>query len=406
MTSLLNRWSILATIVGAAVSAPSFGVTAYSIPAPVSGNQNFGGSLGMDFNTTLPITVSHLGVFDSNADGLAVPLTAHIYDRTNTAAPIATLNFAAGNTGTLVGSQRFLALGSPLNLPAGFQGTIVAEGYGATELNGNGFGGGPFGGTVLNSAGAMNFVGTGRFGTAGLFPATPDGGPASRYGAGTFQFDVAKHPGGPVTFQNPAAILSQGGFPVSALIDGNVTPSVGGTGWANSGLGDNTAVLETTLNITGPNHLTFEIVSGGFGVHTLGRFRLSVTSDDRTTFADGLANGGDVIANWTVLDITGAKSSNAGTILTELGDGSILASGGVAEVETYTLNAFFAGTITGVRLEAIEDASFPFSGPGRASNGNFVVLELRMSAIEIPEPASASLLLLGAAGLLRRRQRA
>ena len=302
MMSLLNRWSILATIVGAAVSAPSFGVTAYSIPAPVSGNQNFGGSLGMDFNTTLPITVSHLGVFDSNADGLAVPLTAHIYDRTNTAAPIATLNFAAGNTGTLVGSQRFLALGSPLNLPAGFQGTIVAEGYGATELNGNGFGGGPFGGTVLNSAGAMNFVGTGRFGTAGLFPATPDGGPASRYGAGTFQFDVAKHPGGPVTFQNPAAILSQGGFPVSALIDGNVTPSVGGTGWANSGLGDNTAVLETTLNITGPNHLTFEIVSGGFGVHTLGRFRLSVTSDDRTTFADGLANGGDVIANWTVLE--------------------------------------------------------------------------------------------------------
>ncbi len=405
MMRFLNRWSLLATVAVAALSVPSYGVTAYSIPAPVSGNQNFGGPLGMDFNTTLPITISHLGVFDSNADGLAVPLTAHLYDRTNTAAPIATLNFAAGNTGTLVGSQRFLQLGSPLNLPAGFQGTIVAEGYGATELNGNG-GGGTFGGTVLNSAGALNYVGTSRFGfTPGQFPTNGDTSVA-QYGAGTFQFDVAKHVNGPVTFQNPTAILSQGGFPVSALIDGNVTPSVG-AGWANSALGDNTAVLETTRNITGDNILSFEIVSGGFGTHTLGRFRLSVTSDDRTTFADGLANGGDVIANWTVLDIQTAKSSNAGTILTELGDGSILASGGPAEVETYFLTSFFQGTITGVRLEAIEDPSLPFNGPGRSSsNGNFVVLELSMNAVQVPEPASAALLLMGAAGLMRRRQRA
>ena len=111
-------------------------VIAYQIPVPVPGNQNFGGSLGMDFNVNVPIVIDQLGVFDASGDGLQNAIVAHIDDRTNPAAPIVTLTFAAGE-GTLVGGSRFKDLPADLLLPAGFQGTIVAEGYSALELNGN-----------------------------------------------------------------------------------------------------------------------------------------------------------------------------------------------------------------------------------------------------------------------------
>ncbi|MEX2186065.1 MAG: PEP-CTERM sorting domain-containing protein, partial [Pirellulales bacterium] len=43
--------------------------------------------------------------------------------------------------------------------------------------------------------GALSFVGNSRFGVAaGLFPGTPDAGPADRYGAGTFAFTPVPEP--------------------------------------------------------------------------------------------------------------------------------------------------------------------------------------------------------------------
>jgi hypothetical protein len=110
--------------------------------------------------------------------------------------------------------------------------------------------------------------------------------------------------------------------------------------------------------------------------HTLGRFRLSVTTDDRADFADGLDTGGDVSASWTVLKPEIFTSAN-GTTLEVLSDNSILASGTPPDTDTYTITARTPlSGITGFRLEALEDASLPVSGPGRhTANGNFVLSE-------------------------------
>src|SRR5204862_5042583 len=54
---------------------------AYFTPAGKIGNQNFGGSLGMDFDIENPILVKQLGVFDDGSDGLKLTITARIFNR-------------------------------------------------------------------------------------------------------------------------------------------------------------------------------------------------------------------------------------------------------------------------------------------------------------------------------------
>src|SRR6516165_2922004 len=109
---------------------------AYQVPAGTVGQQAFNGPLGMDFNVQQSVVITELGVFDSGSDGLAVPLTATLYNR-DTQTAVASLTFAAGQTGTLIDGSRFLPLATPVVLAPGFHGTIVAEGYGASEPNGN-----------------------------------------------------------------------------------------------------------------------------------------------------------------------------------------------------------------------------------------------------------------------------
>ncbi|MCA9271019.1 MAG: hypothetical protein KDA41_21205, partial [Planctomycetales bacterium] len=74
-------------------------------------------------------------------------------------------------------------------------------------------------------------------------------------------------------------------------------------------------------------------------------------------------------------------------------DLSLLASGPAASVETYTITALTDLTaITGFRIEMLDDPSLPSGGPGRASNGNFVLLEFAVShQALIPEPGSVAL---------------
>jgi hypothetical protein len=65
---------------------------------------------------------------------------------------------------------------------------MAASGYGDAEPNGNA--GSTDLGLTTFGGGALAFVGTSAFNqAAGEFPATPDGGPANRYAAGTFVFE-------------------------------------------------------------------------------------------------------------------------------------------------------------------------------------------------------------------------
>lgn len=229
-----------------------------------------------------------------------------------------------------------------------------------------------------------------------------------------------------VDLQNATATYSQinpdfpGLWSASKTIDG--TRSGAFTSWAiarcegspvcgNTHTKPETIVWETkhdlTVNATTP--LEFKLYHGDFVPspdHNLGRFRLSYTRDDRSLFADGMDNGGDVSANWVVIDPV-AFSSTTGETFTKLGDSSLLVSGGSNFNSTYRIAATLAAAgITGFRLEALEDSSLPFSGPGRATpNGNFALSEFQLTTV--PVPASLWLIssgVLALFGLARSRR--
>jgi hypothetical protein len=216
----------------------------------------------------------------------------------------------------------------------------------------------------------------------------------------------------PITLQNATATFSQTSFDVSETIDGNLGGTNVTNGWAiNPQIVNQTAVYETSSDIGGSGGamFTFTLTQNFGGTHTLGKFRLSATTDDRSLFADGLQSSGDVTANWITLDPLSAIATGGAT-LTIQGDDSILASGTSPAASVYTITAQTSLTgITGLRLEVIEDASLPSLGPGRQpSNGNFVLQEFQVDAVAlfIPEPASIYLLGFGMLALSRRRRSA
>jgi len=93
---------------------------------------------------------------------------------------------------------------------------------------------------------------------------------------------------------------------------------------------------------------------------------------------------------WTVLAPIEARSSTGAT-LTKQPDASILASGENPPSDTYTIAAETdLRGITAIRLEALPDPSLPSGGPGRVFNGNFALLDFRVTAAPRANPAAAS----------------
>lgn len=123
--------------------------------------------------------------------------------------------------------------------------------------------------------------------------------------------------------------------------------------------------------------------------HELGRFRLSITTDNRGSYADGLATGGDVTANWVVLTPQSYTSANGAT-LTLLPDNSLLSSEFHPDTDVYTVTSVTSLTgITGIRLEVLPDASLPNNGPGRFLNGNFALTDFQATVTPVPAPSLA-----------------
>jgi hypothetical protein len=180
--------SHLALFALAVLSLPAAaGVIALDNPVG-AGNQTFGGSVGLDFNTGLePLEITHLGAFDSAQDGFATARTVQIYDRANAASPYATVTIPAGTAATLINGSRFWPVASTVTIPAGFLGSIVVSDVSTDGIHNQGVGAGPLS-TINNGGGLLRFVGSGRFGGTGIYPGSPDGGPVNRYQAGTFQF--------------------------------------------------------------------------------------------------------------------------------------------------------------------------------------------------------------------------
>ena len=76
--------------------------------------------------------------------------------------------------------------------------------------------------------------------------------------------------------------------------------------------------------------------------------------------------------------------------LTKEPDGSIVVSGPNHNgVVTITAETDLTG-ITGLRLEVLTDSRFPNKGPGRATDGNFVLNELELTAAPKADPKQSS----------------
>jgi murein DD-endopeptidase MepM/ murein hydrolase activator NlpD len=171
-------------------------------------------------------------------------------------------------------------------------------------------------------------------------------------------------------------------YPASAI--DRVTNGVAGWFGASNG-GPATLVFqpERDLGFTNGTMFTFTLFQGTSASARpnfhLGRFRLSVTTDDRRTYAGGQFSVDRVAASWTVLEPYQATAAN-GTTLTAQPDFSLLANGGAGAVDTtYTITAYTSLTrITGFRLEALTDPGLPNGGPGRAANGAFHLQEVQV----------------------------
>ena len=106
----------------------------------------------------------------------------------------------------------------------------------------------------------------------------------------------------------------------------------------------------------------------------IGRFKISVTTDVRSSFCDGLSVDGDVDADWVVLDPvswTVASTSATDLAFTELADHSLLADWTYLPTGTcdtsYTITYYTDLTgITGFRLDTLRDPNLPGGGPGTA----------------------------------------
>src|SRR5262249_30696798 len=76
---------------------------------------------------------------------------------------------------------------------------------------------------------------------------------------------------------------------------------------------------------------------------------------------------------WRVLE-PGELKSTGGATLTKQADKSVLVAGAKSESDVYVVTAKTSlNKLTGLRIEALPDASLPQGGPGRDPYGNFLL---------------------------------
>lgn len=158
-------------------------------------------SLGLDFEVTYShITITRLGIWDDNGDGLLSGHTLLLYDLSDPSTPLAQINTLPG-TGDLVAGYRYFDLDVPITLNEGTQFAVVVY-YPLDNEDSNG-NSGPlplslgeptpiFNG---DGYGFVSNIGLSRYGSGLAFPATLDTGPENRYHAGSFTYSPNPEPG-------------------------------------------------------------------------------------------------------------------------------------------------------------------------------------------------------------------
>jgi hypothetical protein len=178
----------------ASIATPSLAADqVYSTPTALAGNQAWTGTLGLDFTVNSAVTISSLGVFDDDGDGLLSNLSVAIYDSVSKTIVGPTVMFAANTDGT--GQAYLFQSVTPFSLaPGSYQ--LASWGYNGVDRNFNTHSPAPGGPIVFNSLnGALTAVGVGysNEGTGGAYGNIAAAGP-TRFGAGSM-IAAAPEPG-------------------------------------------------------------------------------------------------------------------------------------------------------------------------------------------------------------------
>lgn len=159
-------------------------------------------SLGLDFEVTFVdgVTISRLGVWDDNGNGLLSPHSLMIFDLSDTSAPLARIDTLPGS-GVLVDGYRYFDLTMPISLDEGALFSMVVY-YPAGNLDSNGNSGPtppslrePTPIFLGDGYDLLSNVGSARYGAGLGFPGTLDTGPSNRYHSGSFTYTPNPEPG-------------------------------------------------------------------------------------------------------------------------------------------------------------------------------------------------------------------
>jgi autotransporter-associated beta strand protein len=302
-----------------------------------AGNENYNGSLGLDFNVNAgnTITITQLGAFAASNNStpytFASSHTVYIYQRNasnNTGSVLASVNATAStwNAARLTSDgYRFLPLATPLTLTAGTY-MVVAEAFGTdNNLNSGIFFGGNAG-TLTNGDGRLSFVGSSPYGSTGSYPTNPNTFPSYifEYGAGNFVFNPPVGLTGrmldDVIVNGPTAILdlgnNQNGYVGTVTLDGGGSITGSGKSTLNSRTsfqmksgsvtailgGAGTPLVKTT---TGTVTLSGDNTYSGDTTVTAGTLRFNVTSEAATIASGATAT----VAAGATLELAGSVSA-------------------------------------------------------------------------------------------------
>lgn len=197
-----TRNGLLSLLVSSSLYAQSSLITAYDVPSGVVGAEpnQINLLIALNFDVQTPVQIVSIGAFDSGSDGLfGSSIQVALFDRQSGIMISPQLEFSSDSNGFGIGGSRFKALIEPINLPAGFQGAIVAGAYAAGEKNGNGAHQSQVW-TSNGANGALSFQTSSydiNYNNTGLFLPTAflaTGYTTDVFAAGTFQYAVIPEP--------------------------------------------------------------------------------------------------------------------------------------------------------------------------------------------------------------------
>ena len=101
------------------------------------------------------------------------------------------------------------------------------------------------------------------------------------------------------------------------------------------------------------------------------------------------AGGADGERGWVVA-VPVKMESTGGAVLERQADQSVLAKGPQGATDVYRVECEVpAGEIRGIRLETLTDGTLAGNGPGRATNGNFVLSEVEVEGVKLKGAAAS-----------------